>query len=70
MPKGLPADGALKLWLLGLPSFRSKRPFADGALDVVLLEEPNPVEPNPAEPNPETPDVTLAASLFAVVPKQ
>lgn len=37
VPKGL-ADGALELLLLGLPSFVSNKPFADGALVVGLLK--------------------------------
>jgi hypothetical protein len=64
VPKGLLADGALELLLLGLPSFLPKRAFADGALDVVLLEEPNPEKPVVLG------DVPLDASLFAVVPKK
>jgi len=61
--KGLLADGALEFLLVGLPLFIPKRPFADGALDSGLLEEPNP----------ETPvvlgDLPLGASLFAVIQK-
>ena len=36
------AEGALKLLLLGLRSVVLKRPCADGASDVVLVEEPSP----------------------------
>jgi len=64
VPKGLLADRASELLLLGLPSFIPKRPFADGALDVVLLEDPNPEKPVVLG------NVTLDASLFAVVPKK
>lgn len=64
MSKGLLADGALELLLLGLPSFIPKRPFAEGALDVVLLEEPNPEKPVVLG------DVPLDASLFAIVRKK
>ncbi len=50
--------------LLGLPSFVPKRPFADEALNVVLLKEPNPEKPVVLK------GVPLDASLFAVVPKK
>ena len=64
MPKGLLADGASEPLLLGLLSVIPKRPFADRALDVVLLLE---------EPNLEKPvvlgGVPLDASLSAAVPK-
>ena len=62
MPKRLLAEGALELLLLGLPSVVPKRPFADGASDVVLVEEPKPEKVVRG-------NVTLGASLFAVVPK-
>ena len=45
MPKRLLADGDWKMLLLRLLSVVVKRPFADGASDVVLLEEPNPEKP-------------------------
>ena len=61
MPRGLLADGALELLLLGLTSFIPK---ADGALDVMLLEEPNP------EKSVVPGYIPLDASLFAVVPKK
>ena len=64
VPKGLSADGALELVLLGLPSFFLKRLFAAGALEVVLLEEPNPEKP--VVPR----DVPLDTSLFAIAPKK
>lgn len=50
--------------LLRLPLFIPKRPFADGALVVVLLEEPN------LEKLVVLGDVRLGSSLFAVVPKK
>ena len=63
MPEGLLAAGALELLLLELSSFKSKKPFADEALDVVLLKEPNPEEPVMLG------DVPLDAPLFVAVPK-
>ena len=53
----------LELLLLGVPLVAVKRPFADGASDVMLVEEPNPEKPVALE------DLPLDASLFAVVPK-
>ena len=62
MPKALLAEGALELLLL-LPLVDPKRPFADGASDVVLAEKPKP-------PRPVTlGDVSLDASLFVDPPK-
>ena len=59
VPPRLPAEGALELLRLGRPL---KRPFADGASDVVLVEKLNPEKPVALV------DVPLDASLFAVVP--
>ena len=63
-PKGLIAEGAVGLLLLGLPSLFPKRSFADGASDVVLLEGPNPGKLVVKR------DVPLDASLLAVIPKK
>ena len=62
VPKRLLTERALKLLLLGLSLVVPKRPFADGASDVVVLDEPKPEKV--ARGN-----VTLGASLLAVVPK-
>lgn len=61
VPKGLLAEGALELLLLGLPTSTLERPSADGALNTLLLKEPNPEKPIMLG------GVPLDASLFAVV---
>ena len=63
VPPRLPAEGALELLRLGRPLVVLKRPFADGASDVVLVEKLNPEKPVALV------DVPLDASLFAVVPR-
>ena len=64
MPKRLLANGVLELLILGLSSLIPKRPFAEGALDVVLLEKSGAEKPVVLG------DVPLDAPLFAVPPKK
>ena len=61
--KGPLVNGALELLLLGFPSLNPKEFFADGAIDAVLLEEPNPEAPVILGDKP------LDASLFPMLAK-
>ena len=63
MLKGLLATGVLELLIPGLSSLFPKRPFVEGALDVVLLEKPDAEKPVVLR------DVPLDAPLLAVPPK-